>query len=128
MLDGLLGKIGNAIGDAIIPSLVTDYLRRYSGPGCCDLKTAIFRNIDIFELWIQYGESEGIIGVEQAIRMAKMAPNGRRLLTPENVRKWLTQERMFDIIKTIDEMPGGQKWFCWTIENFRKGLWEDDGF
>jgi hypothetical protein len=120
---GLLGKLGDTIGNAVLPGMVVDIFRKYKGPDCKDLRTGILINVDLWRLWEINAEQYGEMTPEKARDYAGMFPNGKQMLTCENLRKWLLQEREWDIVRTIDSTPGGQAWLERTIERFREGLW-----
>jgi hypothetical protein len=120
----MFGKLTNAVAEAIIPGLVTSAICKYAGDGCCNLKTAILLDIDVFQLWVENAEQEGVTGVDEARKWARMAPSSKNLLTTTNVRKWFMEKGMFDVIRTIDGTPGGTEWFEKTLMAFRRGLWD----
>jgi hypothetical protein len=120
----MLEKLGNAVAEAVIPGMVTSAICNYAGDGCCNLKTAILLDIDVFQLWVENAEQEGITDLQSARKYARMAPSGKNLLTVSNVRRWFLEKGMTDVIRIIDGTPGGTEWFDKTIQAFRKGLWE----
>lgn len=121
---GMFDGIGDKIAEHVIPGMVCGYLRQYAGQNCQNLKVAICLNMDIFDLWVQNAEKEGIRTLADVQNMTRKAPKARNLVTTTNVRKWLLEEGMTDIIKTVDTTPGGTQWFEWTVMRFREGLWE----
>ena len=122
-MPSLLAKLGDTIGNAILPGMVVDVFRRYKGEGCKDLRTGILINVDLWRVWEVNAEQCGEMTPDQARKYASMFPDGRNLLNCENLRKWLLQEREWDIVRTIDSTPGGQDWLERTIARFRDGLW-----
>jgi len=114
----------DSIAESIIRPIVVGYLDRYS-QDLNGLRTAIWMNIDIYQLWCDNYENEGIKGPDFARGFTRMAPKAKNLLTTENVRKWLIMEEKFEIIQVIDSTAGGREWFDGTITKFREELWRD---
>lgn len=115
--------ITNKIAESVVPTLVVDTIARYKGEGCRNLKLAIALDTDIFQLWVENAENEGIYDLETARRYAGMAKDARKLLTMSNVRQWLLQQGQADIVRVIDATPGGNDWLERTLEKFKIGLW-----
>jgi hypothetical protein len=123
MMD-ILGKMTEKIGTPFLRSLVVGYFQRYAGPDAKDLRTAIILDIDIWQLWCDNCESEGIYTPEQARAWAKMFPSGRNLLTVTNLKLWLQEENCQDILRILDKTAGSDEWLRFTLKNFTKGLWD----
>lgn len=120
----ILGKMGEKIGTPFLRSLVVGYFQKYAGPEGKDLKKAILLDIDLWQLWCDNYECEGVYSPEQARAWAKMFPSGRNLLTVPNLRLWLQDEGCTDILHVLNTTPGADSWVRWTLNNFAKGLWD----
>lgn len=115
--------ITNKIAESVVPPIVVGAIAKYKGDGCRNLKMVIALDTDIYELWVQNAQNEGIYDLDTARRYAGMAKDAKNLLTVSNVRQWLFQEGQADIVRTIDETPGGTDWLERTLNKFKEGLW-----
>jgi hypothetical protein len=115
--------ITNKIAESVVPPIVVGAIAKYKGEGCRNLKLAIALDTDIFQLWVNNARDEGIYDLETARHYAGMAPDAKNLLTMSNIRKWLMQEGQCDIVRVIDDTPGGNDWLERILERFKEGLW-----
>ena len=114
--------LANRIAEPFIRPMVVSILDRYS-QDLEGLKGAILLNMDIYQLWEDKCEEEGVTSPEQARQWTRMAPDAKDLLTAQNVRIWLMREKKFGIINTIDSTAGGNEWLERTLKRFRDELW-----
>ncbi len=113
------------VAESVIRPMVVDLLDKYSGGcNCVELRKAIILNWDLYQIWLDNYQNEGVQGPEDARKWTAMAPSAKDLLTTDNVRKWLLLEKKFDILRTIDTTYGGKDWFDRTIKKFREELWK----
>jgi hypothetical protein len=120
MFDGLTA----AIAEPIMQTMVVDQIKRYAGPRGEGLRIAICLNKDIYQLWVDNADAEGIQGIDQARTWTRRAPTAKNLLTSENVKEWLRCQKCSHLISIIETTPGGNAWLEWTVRRFRDGLWE----
>jgi len=120
----ILGKMGEKVGTAFLSSMIVGSISKYAGDDCKHLRAAIALNLDIFDMWCKKYEEEGLYGPDQARRWAAMFPSGKNLLTVSNVRIWLNEQECSHIVQALNTIPGGDKWLAWTLDNFKKGLWD----
>jgi hypothetical protein len=103
--------------------ILCGYLRKYSGPDCRNLRTAISKNIDLYDLWNKNALNEGVHGPVEVRHWTKRFPQAKRLMTPQNVKRWLKEQGLEDIAKTLERTEGGEVWLTWQVDRFRSGLW-----
>ncbi|MGE5379308.1 MAG: hypothetical protein ACM3L5_00370 [Candidatus Saccharibacteria bacterium] len=107
----------------MVSSILCGYLKRYSGPGCTNLRTAINQNVDIYKLWVENAKAEGVRGPREVRHWTRMFPHVERMMTPQNVKRWLREQGMENIARTVETTEGGEKWLEWQVGRFRTGLW-----
>ena len=52
-----------------------------------------------------------------------MFPKVQRMMTSQNVKRWLREQGLHDIAVTVERTDGGEEWLAWQVERFRAGLW-----
>ena len=113
----------NSISESFVSGILCDYLERYSGPQCINLRTAIANNVYLYELWRENAAREGVRGPKEARQWARMFPKVQRMMTSQNVKRWLREQGLHDIAVTVERTDGGEEWLAWQVERFRAGLW-----
>ena len=122
---GLFDGVTTAIAEPIIARIVVNEITRFAGPEGKGLEIAICCNTDIFQLWIDRGEEEGVVyNLDEARGWAMKARNAHTLLTPANVKKWLCKNNCQHLVRVIERTSGGDAWLEWTVRRFRQGLWD----
>ena len=119
--------IFSSLSEGMVSSILCSYLRRYSGPGCANLRTAISQNIDIYQLWVENARAEGVRGPGEVRQWARMFPHVQRMMTTQNVKRWLREQGLGNIARTVETTEGGEAWLEWQIGRFRTGLWGRNG-
>lgn len=120
---GIINGVINGASEKVVSGLLCGYLRRYAGPQCANLKTAIANRTDIYQLWVENAGREGIHGLREARFWSHKFPKVQYMVTPNNVKRWLRQEGLVDIVRTVESTPGGEQWLAWQLDRFRAGLW-----
>lgn len=113
----------SGMSESVVSRIVCGYLDRYSGAGCSNLRKAIQENVDLFQLWVDNASREGVMDLKQARYWTRKFPHVKGMVTSSNVKRWLVEKRRSDIVRTIEETPGGKEWLDWQLERFRSGLW-----
>lgn len=113
----------SGVSELIVSNIVCGYLDRYSGKGCSNLRLAIQENVDLYQLWVDNASKEGVMDLNQARYWTRKFPGVKRMVTSSNVKRWLAEKKRRDIVRAIDETPGGQEWLEWQLGRFRSGLW-----
>ena len=113
----------SGVSESVVSSIVVGYLDRYSGAGCSNLRLAIQENVDLFQLWVENASREGVMDLNQARFWTRKFPGVKRMVTPNNVKRWLAEKRRRDIVRAIEETAGGEAWLEWQLGRFRSGLW-----
>lgn len=113
----------SGVSESVVSSIVCGYLDRYSGDGCSNLRSAIQDNVDLYQLWVDNASREGVMDLKQARYWTRKFPNVKRMVTSSNVKRWLAEKKRRDIVRAIEETPGGQEWLEWQLGRFRSGLW-----
>ena len=122
---GLFDGVTTAIAEPIIARIVVNEITRYAGPEGKGLVIAICLNKDIFQLWVDNADAEGIeYNLESARGWAQKAPAAYKLVTPVNVKKWLCKNDCAHLVRVIETTVGGDAWLEWTVRRFREGLWK----
>lgn len=119
---GTLGLL-SGVSESVVSSIVCGYLDTYAGPRCSNLKTAIDSKVDIYQLWVENASKEGIMDLRQARYWTRKFPKVQKMVTPQNVKRWLKAKRKDDIVRIIETTEGGDQWLEWQIGRFRSGLW-----
>lgn len=112
-----------SIGESFVSSIVCDYLKKYSGPHCVNLKTAIAQNVDVYQLWIDNAKREGVHTLNDARVWSQRFPKVQYMVTAPNVKRWLAERDLREIVRTVETTEGGEAWLKWQLERFRGGLW-----
>lgn len=120
---GVWDKVSAAFAEPVIQTMVVEQITRYAGPKGDGLKIAICLNKDIYQLWIEEGEREGIPGLDEARRWTARAPTAWKFLTPDNIKRWLDEQGWHIYVDVIERTSGGDEWLDWTCKRFREGLW-----
>ncbi|MBI0582628.1 MAG: hypothetical protein ISF22_00215 [Methanomassiliicoccus sp.] len=115
--------IFSGISESVVSGIMCSYLQKYSGPKCGNLRKAIVRNVDLYRLWTENAASEGVRGPREVRQWTKMFPKTQRLMTPQNVKRWLREQGLDEIAATVEGTEGGDAWLAWQVERFRTGLW-----
>lgn len=122
---GNFDGVTSAIAEPIIRRIVVNEITRYAGPEGKGLVLAICLNKDIFQLWVDEGEKEGVAyGLQEARRWAQRAPAAHKLLTCDNIKKWLCKNDCQHLVRVIESTTDGDAWLKWTVNRFREGLWD----
>lgn len=122
---GLFDGVTTAIAEPIIARIVVNEITRWAGPEGKGLAIAICLNKDIYQLWIEEGEKEGVAyNLDEARGWAQKAKNAHTLLTSDNVKKWLCKNNCQHLVRVIERTSGGDAWLTWTVARFRRGLWD----
>ncbi len=103
--------------------MLCGYFKRYSGPQCVNLRKAIVNNIDIYQLWLDNARRERVWDLEEARRWTRLFPEVQNMVTPQRVKKWLKEQGLHDIVRTVENTSGGNEWLAWQVSRFRSGLW-----
>jgi hypothetical protein len=111
------------LSEGVVSGIVCDYFDKYSGPQCTNLQKAITTNVDIYQLWVDNARKEGIHDLNKARQWTHMFPKVQYMVTPLNVKRWLREQGLTKIIKTVESTDGGEEWLAWQVGRFRKGLW-----
>jgi len=109
--------------EAVVSNILCNYFKRYAGPQCSNLHEAIVNNVDIYQLWIENARREGVWDLREAKRWTRMFPEVRRMVTPQTVKRWLREQGLHDIVRTVEGTGGGDDWLAWQVNRFRTGLW-----
>ena len=117
-----MGLIGG-ISEGIVSNIVCGYFERYAGPRCCNLRQAIVEDIDLFQLWVDNAHREGVHGLSEARQWSRRFPKVQRMVTTRNVKRWLLEQGLDDIVYTVETTAGGEEWLDWQVKRFRTGLW-----
>ncbi|WP_019177273.1 hypothetical protein [Methanomassiliicoccus luminyensis] len=112
----------SGISEGIVSNIVCGHFRKYAGPRCCNLKRAIYDDVDLFQLWVDNAPREGVHGLREARQWTRGFPKVQYMLTPDNVKRWLMEQGMRDIVCTVESTEGGEEWLDWQIRRFRTGL------
>ena len=120
---GVWDRVTAAIAEPIMQTMVVEQITRYAGEKGDGLKIAICLNKDIYQLWIDEAEQEGIPGLEEARKWSKKAPTAWQYLTSKNIKVWLEDQKCHHLVLIIEQTPGGNAWLEWTCKRFREGLW-----
>ncbi len=107
----------------MISSFLCDYLKKYAGPGCANLRIAIEKNVDLYQLWVENAHAEGVRGPSEVRTWTHLFPHAQDMITPQNVKRWLRDQGLENIALTVECTEGGDKWLEWQVERFRSGLW-----
>lgn len=113
----------NSISESVVSGILCDYLEKYSGPQCSNLRAAIANNVDLYELWRENAAREGVRGPREVRQWTRMFPKVQRMMTSQNVKRWLREQGLHDIAVTVERTDGGEEWLAWQVERFRSGLW-----
>ena len=113
----------SGVSESVVSSIVCGYLDRYSGNGGSNLRSAIHERVDLYQLWVENASREGVMGLDQAKYWTRKFPGVRKMVTSPNVKRWLAEKKRHDLVRAIDETPGGQEWLEWQLGRFRSGLW-----
>jgi hypothetical protein len=113
----------SGLSESVVSGILCNYFRRYAGPQCRDLKLAIQQNVDLYQLWVDNAESEGVRGPREVRSWARMFPKVESMVTPANLKRWLREQGMGDIARTVESTAGGEEWLAWQITRFKVGLW-----
>jgi len=113
----------SGISEGVVSSILCGYFRKYAGPDCTDLRVAIDRNIDLYQLWVDNARAEGVRGPKEVRTWTRMFPDVQYMVTTQNVKRWLREQGLDDIARTVETTRGGDKWLEWQIQRFRAGLW-----
>jgi hypothetical protein len=113
----------SGIGEDVVSGILCGYLRKYSGPKCTNLRAAIVQNVDLYNLWIENSMKEGVRGPREVRHWTKRFPKYQRMMTPQNVKRWLREQGLDNIARTVENTEGGEQWLEWQLERFRTGLW-----
>jgi hypothetical protein len=115
----------SGVSESVVSNIVCGYLDTYAGPRCNNLQRAICSRVDIYQLWVENASQEGIMDLRQARYWTRMFPQVRRMVTSQNVKRWLKAKRKYDIVRIIETTEGGDQWLEWQVGRFRSGLWGD---
>jgi len=115
----------SGVSEEVISRILCGYLDRYSGPQCRNLGQAIADDLDLYGLWTENAAGEGVRRPREVRRWARMFPGVRRMMTPQNVKRWLREHGREDITLTVENSDGGEAWLAWQVERFRTGLWDE---
>ncbi len=113
----------SGISEGVVSSILCGYLKKYAGPGGSDLKLAINKNVDLYQLWVENARAEGVRGPREVRTWTRMFPKVQYMMTPQNVKRWLREQGLEHIARTVETTEGGEKWLAWQVERFRTGLW-----
>ena len=72
----------SGISESVISSFLCDYLRKYAGPGCANLRIAIEKNIDLYQLWVENAHAEGVRGPNEVRTWTHLFPHAQNMSTP----------------------------------------------
>lgn len=113
----------SGVSESVVSGILCGYLEKYSGPQCTNLRTAITKNIDLYRLWTENAAREGVRGPREVRQWTRMFPKAQRMMTPQNVKRWLREQGHEDIAMAVEGTDGGEAWLAWQVERFRTGLW-----
>ena len=105
----------SSIGEGVVSSIVCDYLKKYSGPKCSNLKLAISQNVDVYQLWIDNAKKEGIHGINDARVWSRRFPEIGTRSPARTVKRWLMDRDLREIVRTVETTEGGEAWLKWQI-------------
>jgi hypothetical protein len=120
---GIWDKVTASIAEPVMQTMVVDQITRYAGPNGDGLRIAICLNRDIYQMWVDNWEKEGLESPDEARKWTQRAPTAWRLLTPVNVKRWLDEQHCQHLVEIIERTTGGEAWLEWTCKRFRDGLW-----
>lgn len=113
----------SGISEGVVSSVLCGYLKKYAGPGCADLRVAICQNVDLYQLWVENARAEGVRGPKDVRSWTRMFPKVQYMMTTKNVKRWLREQGLDNIARTVESTEGGEQWLEWQVERFRTGLW-----
>jgi hypothetical protein len=113
----------SSVSEGVVSSILCSYLQKYSGPQCRNLRSAIENNVDLYRLWTENAAREGVRGPREVRQWTRMFPHVQRMMTPQNVKRWLREQGLDQIATEVERTEGGEAWLAWQVERFRVGLW-----
>jgi len=114
-------SVVGAVAKAILPSIVCPILRDTAGPGCRNLKRAIYLNEDLLEAY-RKADDGGSIGYSNARKIARQYPYVADMITPDIIVQWLKEEDMVEIVQVIEGTTGGRYWLEQQVLRFKSDL------
>jgi hypothetical protein len=118
--------IFSGISQGVVSASLCGHFKRHAGPDCADLRSAICQNVDLYQLWVDNARAEGIRGPREVRSWARMFPKVQKLMTPKNVKRWLREQGLSNIARTVETTEGGEQWLEWQLDRFRVGLWGNE--
>jgi hypothetical protein len=113
----------SSLSEGMVSSILCGYLRKYSGPNCTNLRTAIDQNVDLYKLWAENARAEGVRGPREVRQWTRMFPRVQYMMTAPNVKRWLREQGMENIARTVETTKGGDECLEWQVGRFRTELW-----
>ena len=117
----------SGISEGVVSSILCGHLKKYAGPGCADLRLAISQNIDLYQLWVENARAEGVRGPREVRSWTRMFPKVQYMMTTKNVKRWLREQGLESIVRTVESTEGGDQWLEKQLARFRAGLWGNEG-
>ena len=113
-----------SFANVTLPRIICPIISRSAGPNCKNLTLAIYLNDSLLDAYKKGATSVGLWDYDTVRRTAKRFPQVRAMVDRDKVLKWLEKEGHQDIIRALEETPGGLLWLERQIESFKHDLFD----
>ncbi|MCK9600461.1 MAG: hypothetical protein M0R06_15555 [Sphaerochaeta sp.] len=117
----MFDSVVEAVARAVLPSIVCPILRDTAGPGCRNLKKAIYFNEDLLEAYRKADDGSSL-GYSNAKKVARQYPYVADMVTSDIILQWLKEEDMLEIAQVIEGTAGGRYWLEQQVLRFKSDL------